>query len=65
MPDFLAKLRKAWRAADAARTALNRANEKADTDPSLAKGFVILAEGNLNTTIEIIEEMAVELKRNA
>lgn len=65
MPDPVAKLRKAWRAADAARTAIQRAKEKAETDSSLAKGFIILAEENLKKSIEAIEEVAVELKRNA
>ena len=63
MSDPLVKLRKAWRAADAARTALQRAKEKAETDPSLAKGFIILAEENLQKLIEMIEEVAGELKR--
>ena len=64
MPDPIAKLRKAWRAADA-RTALKRAKEKAETDPSLGKGFIILAEQNLQKAIAGIEEVARELKRNA
>jgi len=61
MPDPIAKLRKAWRAANAARTAIGRANEKAETDTSLAKGFIILAEENLQKAIEEIEEAAEEV----
>lgn len=40
---LIAKLRNVWRLADAARDAINRAKEKAETDPSLAHGFLILA----------------------
>ena len=52
----IAKLRKAWRAADAARTALQRAKEKTETDPCWRKALFILAEENLKKAIEVIEE---------
>lgn len=52
-----------WHAADVARTELKRAKEKVETDPSLAKGLIIMAEENLQNANQAIEEVAEELKR--
>ena len=65
MPDPITKLREHGVLRTLQEQHSSEPRKKTETDPSLGKRFIIRAEENLNTAIEVIEEVAEELKRNA